>query len=213
MKRENLHFETLQLHVGQERPDPVTDARAVPIYQTTSYVFRNSAHAAARFGLQDPGNIYGRLTNPTQSVFEERVAALEGGVAALAVASGAAAVAYAFQNITQRGAAAAFGEEGERQTALCREYYRENAKLIAKSLKKLGLWFTGGENSPYIWLKCPEGKDSFAFFLELLEKANVVTTPGSGFGRCGEGYLRLTSFGSHEDTREACARLEALLRS
>ena len=103
MKRENLHFETLQLHVGQERPDPVTDARAVPIYQTTSYVFRNSAHAAARFGLQDPGNIYGRLTNPTQSVFEERVAALEGGVAALAVASGAAAVAYAFQNITRAG--------------------------------------------------------------------------------------------------------------
>ena len=101
MKRENLHFETLQLHVGQERPDPVTDARAVPIYQTTSYVFRNSAHAAARFGLQDPGNIYGRLTNPTQSVFEERVAALEGGVAALAVASGAAAIAYAFQNITR----------------------------------------------------------------------------------------------------------------
>ena len=103
MKRENLHFETLQLHVGQERPDPVTDARAVPIYQTTSYVFRDSAHAAARFGLQDPGNIYGRLTNPTQSVFEERVAALEGGVAALAVASGAAAVAYAFQNITRAG--------------------------------------------------------------------------------------------------------------
>ena len=103
MKRENLHFETLQLHVGQERPDPVTDARAVPIYQTTSYVFRNSAHAAARFGLQDPGNIYGRLTNPTQSVFEERVAALEGGVAALAVASGAAAIAYAFQNITRAG--------------------------------------------------------------------------------------------------------------
>ena len=89
--------------MGQERPDPVTDARAVPIYQTTSYVFRNSAHAAARFGLQDPGNIYGRLTNPTQSVFEERVAALEGGVAALAVASGAAAVAYAFQNITRAG--------------------------------------------------------------------------------------------------------------
>ena len=103
MKRENLHFETLQLHVGQERPDPVTDARAVPIYQTTSYVFRDSAHAAARFGLQDPGNIYGRLTNPTQSVFEERVAALEGGVAALAVAAGAAAIAYAFQNITRPG--------------------------------------------------------------------------------------------------------------
>lgn len=81
MERKNLHFETLQIHVGQEQPDPVTDARAVPIYQTTSYVFRDSAHAAARFGLQDPGNIYGRLTNPTQAVLEERMAALEGGVA------------------------------------------------------------------------------------------------------------------------------------
>ena len=81
MERKNLHFETLQIHVGQEQADPATDARAVPIYQTTSYVFHNSAHAAARFGLQDPGNIYGRLTNSTQGVFEERVAALEGGVA------------------------------------------------------------------------------------------------------------------------------------
>ncbi|KAA6301167.1 MAG: L-methionine gamma-lyase [Candidatus Ordinivivax streblomastigis] len=98
-----LHFETLQIHVGQEKPDPVTDARAVPIYQTTSYVFHNSAHAAARFGLQDAGNIYGRLTNSTQGVFEDRVAALEGGVAGLAVASGAAAVTYAFENITRAG--------------------------------------------------------------------------------------------------------------
>ena len=88
------------LHVGQEKPDPATDARAVPIYQTTSYVFKNSAHAAARFGLADAGNIYGRLTNSTQDVFENRVAALEGGVAGLAVASGAAAVTYAIQNIT-----------------------------------------------------------------------------------------------------------------
>ncbi len=103
MERKNLHFETLQIHVGQEQPDPVTDARAVPIYQTTSYVFRDSAHAAARFGLQDPGNIYGRLTNPTQAVLEERMAALEGGVAGLAVASGAAAIAYAFENITRAG--------------------------------------------------------------------------------------------------------------
>ena len=85
-----LHFETLQLHVGQENPDPATDARAVPIYQTTSYVFRNSQHAADRFGLRDAGNIYGRLTNSTQGVLEDRVAALEGGVAGLAVASGAA---------------------------------------------------------------------------------------------------------------------------
>jgi O-acetylhomoserine (thiol)-lyase len=96
-----LKFETLQLHVGQEQPDSATDSRAVPIYQTTSYVFKNSAHAAARFGLADAGNIYGRLTNSTQDVFEKRVAALEGGVAALAVASGAAAITYALQNITK----------------------------------------------------------------------------------------------------------------
>ena len=98
-----LRFETLQLHVGQEQPDPATDARAVPIYQTTSYVFRNSQHAADRFGLRDAGNIYGRLTNSTQGVFEDRVAALEGGVAGLAVASGAAAVTCALQNIAQAG--------------------------------------------------------------------------------------------------------------
>ena len=98
-----LRFETLQLHVGQEHPDPATDARAVPIYQTTSYVFRNSQHAADRFGLRDAGNIYGRLTNSTQGVFEDRVAALEGGVAGLAVASGAAAVTYALENIAQAG--------------------------------------------------------------------------------------------------------------
>lgn len=99
----NLKFETLQLHVGQEQPDPVTDARAVPIYQTSSYVFRNCDHAAARFGLADAGNIYGRLTNPTEDVFEQRVAALEGGVAALAVASGAAAISYTIQNLAQAG--------------------------------------------------------------------------------------------------------------
>lgn len=97
------HFETLQLHVGQEQPDPATDARAVPIYQTTSYVFRNSDHAQARFGLADAGNIYGRLTNSTQDVFEQRVAALEGGVAALATASGAAALAYTFQALATAG--------------------------------------------------------------------------------------------------------------
>ena len=103
MSNKKLHFETLQLHVGQEQPDPATDARAVPIYQTTSYVFRNSQHAADRFGLRDAGNIYGRLTNSTQGVFEDRVAALEGGVAGLAVASGAAAITYALQNIAQNG--------------------------------------------------------------------------------------------------------------
>lgn len=103
MDRKNLHFETLQLHVGQEQADSATGARAVPIYQTTSYVFHDSQHAADRFGLRNPGNIYGRLTNTTQAVLEERVAALEGGVAGLAVASGAAAITYALQNILRPG--------------------------------------------------------------------------------------------------------------
>ena len=103
MSKKDYRFETLQLHVGQEQADPATDARAVPIYQTTSYVFHNSQHAADRFGLRDAGNIYGRLTNSTQGVFEDRVAALEGGVAGLAVASGAAAITYALQNIVQAG--------------------------------------------------------------------------------------------------------------
>ena len=99
----NYKFETLQLHVGQEQPDPASDARAVPIYATTSYVFHNSQHAADRFGLADPGNIYGRLTNSTQGVFEDRIAALEGGVAGLAVASGAAAITYPIQALAQKG--------------------------------------------------------------------------------------------------------------
>lgn len=103
LKERNLHFETKQLHVGQEQADPVTDARAVPIYASTSYVFHNSQHAADRFALRDAGNIYGRLTNPTQGVFEERIAALEGGTAALAVASGAAAVSYTIQALAKAG--------------------------------------------------------------------------------------------------------------
>ena len=102
-QRKELRFETLQLHVGQEQPDPATDARAVPIYQTTSYVFRDCEHAAQRFGLADAGNIYGRLTNSTQDVFEKRIAALEGGSAALGVASGAAAITYTFQNLAKQG--------------------------------------------------------------------------------------------------------------
>ena len=103
MSQSKFHFETLQLHVGQEQADPASDARAVPIYQTSSYVFHNSAHAAARFGLADPGNIYSRLTNTTQDVLERRIAALEGGVGALAVASGAAAITYSILNITRAG--------------------------------------------------------------------------------------------------------------
>lgn len=103
MSTQKLHLETLAIHAGQETPDPTSESRAVPIYQTTAYVFHDSRHAADRFALRDPGNIYGRLTNTTQSVFEERIAALEGGVAALAVASGAAAVTYALQNIARKG--------------------------------------------------------------------------------------------------------------
>ena len=102
-QNKELHLETIAVHAGQETADPTTDSRAVPIYQSTSYVFHNSQHAADRFGLRDPGNIYGRLTNSTQAVFEERIAALEGGVAALAVSSGAAAVTYALQNVLQNG--------------------------------------------------------------------------------------------------------------
>lgn len=101
--KQGQRFETLQLHVGQEQADPATDSRAVPIYLTTSYVFHNSQHAADRFGLKDAGNIYGRLTNTTQDVFERRIAALEGGTAALAVASGAAAITYTILNITRAG--------------------------------------------------------------------------------------------------------------
>lgn len=162
MKRENLHFETLQLHVGQERPDPVTDARAVPIYQTTSYVFRNSAHAAARFGLQDPGNIYGRLTNPTQSVFEERVAALEGGVAALAVASGAAAIAYAFQNITRAG----------EHIVAAETIYGGTYNLLANTLPTYGVTATIVDPSDVANFERAVRPETRAIFIETLGNPN-----------------------------------------
>ena len=127
----NLKFETLQLHVGQENPDPVTDARAVPIYQTSSYVFKNCDHAAARFGLTDAGNIYGRLTNPTEDVFEQRIAALEGGVAALAVASGSAAISYTIENLAQNGD----------HIVAAKNIYggTYNAYLVTKTIKGLGV--------------------------------------------------------------------------
>ncbi len=126
------HFETLQLHVGQEQPDPATDARAVPIYATTSYVFHNAAHAAARFGLADAGNIYGRLTNSTQGVFEDRIAALEGGVAGLAVASGAAAITYTIQ---------ALAKEGEHIVAQ-KTIYGGTSNLLAHTLPLYGITAT-----------------------------------------------------------------------
>ncbi len=127
--KKKLHFETLQLHVGQEQADPATDARAVPIYQTTSYVFHNSKHAADRFGLRDAGNIYGRLTNSTEGVFEDRVAALEGGVAGLAVASGAAAVTYAIENITAAGD----------HVVAAKTIYGGTFNLLSHTLSKFGI--------------------------------------------------------------------------
>jgi len=132
MATKKLHFETLQLHVGQEQPDSATDARAVPIYQTTSYVFRNSQHAADRFGLRDAGNIYGRLTNSTEGVFEDRVAALESGVGGLAVASGAAAVTYAIENIAN---------EGDHVVA-AKTIYGGTYNLLAHTLKRFGIQTT-----------------------------------------------------------------------
>lgn len=113
--------------------------------------------------------------------------------------------------ITQMGAAAVFTEEGEKQIAENLAVYQRNAKVISDCLESLGVWFTGGKNSPYIWLKCPNGMDSWSFFDYLLEEANVVGTPGSGFGKNGEGYFRLTAFGSEENTREACRRIGNLL--
>ncbi len=114
--------------------------------------------------------------------------------------------------VTQMGAAAVFSEEGETQISRNIEYYRKNAELIGNMLDRLGIWYTGGKNSPYIWLKCPNGMDSWAFFDYLLEEANVVGTPGSGFGKNGEGFFRLTAFGTEESTREACERISRLLQ-
>ncbi len=114
--------------------------------------------------------------------------------------------------VVQKGAAAVFSEEGEKQIQANLAYYRENAKMIADCMDEVGISYTGGKNSPYIWLKCPDGMDSWAFFQYLLEEIQVVGTPGSGFGKNGEGYFRLTAFGSHETTVEACRRLKSLLK-
>ncbi|WP_099466537.1 O-acetylhomoserine aminocarboxypropyltransferase/cysteine synthase family protein [Konateibacter massiliensis] len=153
----NLKFETLQLHVGQENPDPVTDARAVPIYQTSSYVFHNSDHAAARFGLADAGNIYGRLTNPTQDVFEQRIAALEGGVAALAVASGAAAVTYTIQNLAQNGD----------HIVAAKNIYGGTYNLLAHTLPQYGITTTFTEPNPTS-LEAAIQENTKALFIETL---------------------------------------------
>ena len=129
MAKREWRFETKQLHVGQEQPDPATDARAVPIYASTSFVFKDSQHAADRFALKDAGNIYGRLTNPTQEIFEKRMAALEGGTAALAVASGAAAIAYTFQALAWGGG----------RIAASKTIYGGTYNLLANTLPAYGI--------------------------------------------------------------------------
>ena len=158
----NLKFETLQLHVGQEKPDPVTDARAVPIYQTSSYVFRNSEHAAARFGLSDAGNIYGRLTNPTEDVFEQRIAALEGGVAALAVASGAAAISYTFQNLAHAGD----------YIVAAKNIYGGTYNLLAHTLPEYGITTTFVDPFNFDEVKAAIKENTKAVFIETLGNPN-----------------------------------------
>lgn len=158
----NLKFETLQLHVGQEQPDPVTDARAVPIYQTSSYVFKNCEHAAARFGLSDAGNIYGRLTNPTEDVFEQRIAALEGGVAALAVASGAAAITYTFQNLAQTG----------NHIVAAKNIYGGTYNLLAHTLPEYGVTATFVDPFNYEEIENAIQENTKAVFIETLGNPN-----------------------------------------
>ncbi|MGN0390003.1 MAG: O-acetylhomoserine aminocarboxypropyltransferase/cysteine synthase family protein [Wujia sp.] len=158
----NLKFETLQLHVGQEQPDPVTDARAVPIYQTSSYVFRNCDHAAARFGLSDAGNIYGRLTNPTEDVFEKRIAALEGGVAALAVASGAAAIAYTIENLAQNGD----------HIVSAKNIYGGSYNLLAHTLPNYGITTTFVDPFNYEEVEGAIQENTKAVYIETLGNPN-----------------------------------------
>lgn len=158
----NLRFETLQLHVGQEQPDPVTDARAVPIYQTSSYVFRNSDHAQARFNLSDAGNIYGRLTNPTEDVFEKRMAALEGGVAALAVGSGAAAIAYTFENLAHAGD----------HIVAAKNIYGGTYNLLAHTLADYGISTTFVDPFNYEEVEAAIRDNTKVLFIETLGNPN-----------------------------------------
>lgn len=155
-------FETLQLHAGQESPDPATDARAVPVYLTSSYVFHNSAHAADRFGLRDAGNIYGRLTNPTQSVFETRIAALEGGTAALAVSSGAAALTYAFQAVAHAGD----------HIVAAKNIYGGTYNLLAHTLPDYGITASFVDPSDYAGLEAAVGENTKAVCIETLGNPN-----------------------------------------
>lgn len=173
-----LHFETLQLHVGQESPDLATDARAVPIYQTTSYVFRNSQHAADRFGLRDAGNIYGRLTNSTQAVLEERVAALEKGVAGLAVASGAAAITYALQNVAQAGD----------HIIAANNLYGGTYNLIAHTLSTQGVDYTIVDPSDFAAIDAAFRDNTKAVIIETFGNPNANVTDIDRIAEIAHGH-------------------------
>lgn len=160
----NYHFETLQLHVGQEQADPATDSRAVPIYATTSYVFHNAQHAADRFALRDAGNIYGRLTNSTQDVFEKRIAALEGGVAGLAVASGAAAITYTIEALAQQG-----------DHIVCQKtVYGGTYNLLAHTLKAFGVTTTFVNAHDLSEVEAAIQPNTKAIYLETLGNPNSI---------------------------------------
>lgn len=177
-KDRSFKFETLQLHVGQESPDPATDARAVPIYQTSSYVFRNCDHAAARFDLTDAGNIYGRLTNPTEEVFEQRMAALEGGAAALAVASGAAAIAYTFQNLAQNGD----------HLVSAQNIYGGTYNLLAHTLPQYGITTTFVDIFDEAAVEAAIQENTKAIFLETLGNPNSDVVDIESIGKIAHAH-------------------------
>jgi len=178
--RENrkFKFETLQLHVGQESPDSVTDSRAVPIYQTSSYVFHNSEHAAARFGLADAGNIYGRLTNPTQDVFERRIAALEGGSAALAVASGAAAVSYAIENIASSGD----------HIVAAKNIYGGTYNFLEHTIKQFGVETTFVDPANFEEIEAAIKDNTKAVFIETLGNPNSDVVDIEGIAKIAHAH-------------------------
>lgn len=166
MKKETYRFETLQVHAGQEQPDPATGARAVPVYQTTSYVFRDSAQAAARFALEEEGNIYGRLTNPTQEVFEKRIAALEGGIAAVATASGAAALTCVFQNLAKAGD----------HIVASRSIYGGTYNLLEHTLREFGISTTFVDPAENGAVEAAIRDNTKAVFIETIGNPRAVLT-------------------------------------
>lgn len=199
----DFKFETLQLHVGQEAPDPVTDARAVPIYQTSSFVFKNSAHAAARFALQDAGNIYGRLTNPTEDVFEQRMARLEGGVAALATASGAAAVTYTIQNLAQNGG----------HIVAAKNIYGGTYNLLAHTLADYGVTTTFVDPLDVTSFERAIQDNTKALYIETLGNPNSEVSDIEAVAKSPMPTICRLSLTARLRRHTSCARLSTVLIS